>query len=432
MNSSNNNLYQLLKQHIVVLDGAMGTMIQNYKLLEEDFRSERFKDHPHSLKGNNDLLSITQPQIIKEIHRAFLEAGADIIETNTFNANSISQADYHMEELVYEINSTSAKIAHEIVSEFNKKQSTKPRFVAGSIGPTNKTLSMSPDVNNPGYRAVTFDEMAAAYFEQVRGLIDGGVDILLVETIFDTLNAKAAIFAIQEYFAQSGIDLPVMVSGTIVDASGRTLSGQTPAAFWISVSHTQNLLSVGLNCSLGSKQMRPYIEELSRVVSYNVSLHPNAGLPNEFGGYDETPEYMAEQIDDFARSGFLNLVGGCCGTTPEHIRAIAEVALQHPPRKKPEIKPYLRLSGLEPVEVRPDTNFVNIGERTNVAGSRKFAGLILNGDFDAALSVARQQVDNGAQLIDVNMDEGMLDSEKAMVKFLNLLNAEPDIARVPI
>ena len=425
-------LTEILNKRIMVLDGAMGTMIQGLNLSEEDFRGEQFKNHPQSLKGNNDLLSITQPEVIKEIHRDFLKAGADIIETNTFNGTPISQADYQLENQVYEINLGAAKLAKEVAAEVTASNPDKPRFVAGALGPTNKTLSMSRDVNNPGFRDVTFTEMADAYTEQTRGLVDGGVDILLVETIFDTLNAKAALFAIQEYFVKSGKTLPVMISGTIVDASGRTLSGQTTEAFWISLSHTQNLLSVGLNCALGSKQMRPFIESLSRVADYKTSLYPNAGLPNEFGGYDETPEFMAEQIEEYARSGFLNLAGGCCGTTPEHIKAISDAVAKYPPRKEPEIKPYLRLSGLEPVVITPDTNFVNIGERTNVAGSRKFARLILNGEFEEALSVARQQVENGAQIIDVNMDEGMLDSEDAMEKFLKLVMAEPDISRVPV
>ncbi len=425
-------LTQLLSQRILVLDGAMGTMIQRYKLTEEDFRGAQFKDHPHLLKGDNDLLSLAQPEIVKEIHRAYLSAGADMIETNTFNATAISQADYRLEGVVYELNLAAAKLARAAADEFTRKNPDQPRFVAGALGPTNKTLSLSPNVNDPGFRAVTFDEMAAAYAEQVRGLVDGGVDILLVETIYDSLNAKAALFAIQEYFIRTGASLPVMVSGTIVDASGRTLSGQTPEAFWVSVSHTKNLLSVGLNCALGSQMMRPYIEEISRAANCFTSLYPNAGLPNEFGGYDETPDFMAEQIAEYARSGFVNLVGGCCGTTPEHIQAIAEAAAQHPPRKIPEIQPHLRLSGLEPFVLRPDTNFVNVGERTNVAGSPKFRNFIMNGDFESALSVARQQVENGAQIIDVNMDEGMLDSEAAMVKFLNLLSVEPDIARVPV
>ncbi|MCH9006799.1 homocysteine S-methyltransferase family protein, partial [candidate division KSB1 bacterium] len=401
-------LLEILDSRIMVLDGAMGTMIQGHGLSEEDFRGEQFKDHPHPLKGDNDLLSVTQPELIADIHRAFLKAGADILETNTFNCTPISQADYHLEDKAYEINLAAAKIARAVADEFTRQTPEKPRFVAGALGPTNKTLSMSQDVNNPGYRAVTFEQMANAYSEQVRGLVDGGVDILLVETIFDTLNAKAAIYAIQEYFFRIGKTLPVMISGTIVDASGRTLSGQTTEAFWVSVSHTKNLLSVGLNCALGSQQMRPFIEELARIAPCNTSLYPNAGLPNEFGGYDETPEFMAEQFRDYASSGFVNLVGGCCGTTPEHIQAIAEEAARYTPRKKPEIKPYLRLSGLEPLVITEDTNFVNVGERTNVAGSRKFARLITVGNYEEALSVARQQVENGAQIIDINMDEGML------------------------
>ncbi|MFQ5638417.1 MAG: methionine synthase [bacterium] len=425
-------LTELLHNRILVLDGAMGTMIQSYNLTEDDFRGAELKEHPHLLKGDNDVLSITQPQIIKEIHRVFLDAGADIIETNTFNGTAISQADYNLADRVYEINFAAARLAKEVAQEVTAKRPDKPRFVAGALGPTNKTLSMSPDVNDPGYRARTFDEMAAAYREQARGLIDGGVDMLLVETIFDTLNAKAALFAIQEHFRKTGASLPVMISGTIVDASGRTLSGQTTEAFWLSVSHTKHLLSVGLNCALGSKQMRPFIEELARVSPGFTSLYPNAGLPNEFGYYDETPEFFAEQMDDYAKSGFVNLIGGCCGTTPEHIRACAEVAAGASPRRAPEIKPYLRLSGLEPFVLRPDSNFVNIGERANVAGSAKFKRLILEGDFEEALSVARQQVENGAQIIDVNMDEGMLDSEESMTTFLNLVNADPDIARVPV
>ena len=425
-------LLEILSKRIMVLDGAMGTMIQRYNLSEEDFRGEIFKDHSNLLKGDNDLLSITKPKVIKEIHQAILGAGADIIETNTFNATPISQADYKLEDKVYDINYSAAQIARETALEFTKKNPDKPRFVAGALGPTNKTLSMSPDVNNPGYRAVTFEEMANSYNEQIRGLVEGGVDILLVETIFDTLNSKSAIYAISEYFNKTGKSLPVMISGTIVDTSGRTLSGQTTEAFWISIAHTRNLLSVGLNCALGSPQMRPFIEEMARITPFNVSLYPNAGLPNEFGGYDETPEFMANQLEEYIQSGFVNMVGGCCGTTPEHIAAIAEMAQKHQPRQRPEIKPYLRLSGLEPVVITEDTNFVNIGERTNVAGSRKFARLIAEDKYEEALSIARQQVENGAQVIDINMDEGMLDSEAVMVKFINLLSAEPDIARVPI
>jgi 5-methyltetrahydrofolate--homocysteine methyltransferase len=422
----------LLNERILVLDGAMGTTIQRYKLGEADFRGERFKDHPHDLKGNNDLLCLTQPDVVKEIHQSFLEAGSDIIETNTFNASPISQADYQTEHLVYTLNLEAAKLAKDAAREFTRKTPDKPRFVAGSIGPTNRTASLSPDVNDPGYRAVSFADLVSAYTEQVRGLVDGGVDLLLVETVFDTLNCKAALFALQEYCSAVGKNIPVMVSGTIVDASGRTLSGQTVEAFWISVSHAKNLLSVGLNCALGSKQMRPFIEEMSRIAPHYVSLYPNAGLPNQFGGYDETPELMAEQMEEYARSGFVNMVGGCCGTTPEHIKVMAEAVAKYKPRRIPEVQPYLRLSGLEALVIRPETNFVNIGERTNVTGSRKFAQLILSGDFESALSVARQQVENGAQVLDVNMDEAMLDSEQAMVKFLNLLSAEPDIARIPI
>lgn len=431
MNMTFDTINQILNKRIMVLDGAMGTMIQKYKLTEDDFRGKQFREHESSLGGNNDLLSITQPDLIKEIHAAFLDAGADIIETNTFSATSISQADYNLQESVTDINFAAARLAKEVAAEYTEKQPDKPRFVAGSLGPTNKTLSMSPDVNDPGFRAATFEQVANAYLEQTRGLVEGGVDILLVETIFDTLNAKAALYAIQEYFNETGVDLPVMISGTIVDASGRTLSGQTTEAFWLSVSHTRSLLSVGLNCALGSGQMRPFIEALARVASVPTSLYPNAGLPNEFGGYDETAEYMAEQFADYARSGFVNLVGGCCGTTPEHIRAIAEVATRYSPRKIAKLKPYLRLSGLEPLVVTEDTNFVNVGERTNVSGSRKFARLVTEGNYEEALSVAQQQVENGAQIIDINMDEGMLDSEAVMVKFLNLLGAEPEIARVP-
>jgi len=430
---------KILEERILVLDGAMGTMIQQHKLTEQDFRSTRFKDHAYDLKGNNDLLSITQPEIIKGIHRAYFEAGADIVETNTFNANPISQSDYHTEELTYEINFESARIAKEVANEFNlpdgkagKNNSEKPRFVAGALGPTNKTLSLSPKVNDPVYRAVTFDEMVNAYYEQTRGLVDGGVDILLIETIFDTLNAKAAIIAAQKYLDEKRINLPLMISGTIVDQSGRTLSGQTVEAFYISVSHVKNLVSIGLNCSLGAKQMRPFVEDLSNISAKFLSVYPNAGLPNEMGGYDETPQTMSSVLEDFLASGFVNIVGGCCGTTPEHIRAIAKLAKIHKPRVPQEQKPYLRLSGLEPVILRPDSNFMNIGERTNVTGSKKFARLIKENNFDEALSVARDQVEGGAQVLDVNMDEGMLDSETAMTKFLNFLEAEPDIAKLPI
>lgn len=439
-------LSDLLHQRILILDGAMGTSIQAYQLTEADYRGSRFakenvasngNGHAHScpacdLKGNNDLLVLTQPQIIEEIHRAFLEAGADIIETNTFNSTAISQADYTTQELAYELNLQAARIARKVADEYTQLTPDKPRYIAGALGPTNRTTSLSPDVNDPGYRAVSFDEMKKAYYDEVRGLVDGGVDVLLIETIFDTLNAKAAIMAVDEYLTEKNITLPVMLSVTITDASGRTLSGQTTEAFWNSVAHTKNLLSVGINCALGGEEMRPYMAELSKIAPVYVSCYPNAGLPNAFGGYDESPEHMASILKGFAQEGFVNVVGGCCGTTADHIRAIAQAVLDIAPRKIPTVPTYLRLSGLEPVTLTPQTNFVNIGERTNVTGSRKFAKLILNNQYDEALSVARQQVESGAQVIDVNMDEGMLDSEKAMVKFLNLLSAEPDIARVPV
>lgn len=426
------HISELLRERILVLDGAMGTMIQRHKLEESDFRGERFKDHAHDLKGNNDLLCLTQPEIIKNIHRAYFEAGSDIVETNTFNSTSISQSDYKTEHLVYELNYAAARLAKEAAEEFTAKDPSKPRFVAGSLGPTNRTASLSPDVNDPGYRAITFDQLAASYLEQVKALSDGGVDLLLIETVFDTLNCKAAIYAIEEHRRLSGKEIPVMISGTIVDQSGRTLSGQTTEAFWISVSHTKNLLSVGLNCALGSKQMRPFIQELSRIANCFISLYPNAGLPNEFGGYDESGRDMAKVLEDYAKEGFINIVGGCCGTTPDHIKAISEAVVKLKPRRAPQVEPYLRLSGLEPLVVRPESNFVNVGERTNVTGSKKFARLILSDDYEAALAVARQQVEGGAQVLDVNMDEGLLDSEKAMVKFLNLVGSEPDIAKLPI
>jgi len=425
-------LTKILNERIMVLDGAMGTMIQQYKLSENDFKGDKFKNHPVDLKGNNDILVLTQPEIIKEIHRLYLEADADIIETNTFNATKISQSDYKTENLVYEINFNAARIAKEVALEFTKKNPDKPRFVAGALGPTNKTLSISPDVNDPGFRAVTFDEVKDAYKEQARGLIDGGADILLLETIFDTLNAKAALFGIMELCDELNLQIPIMISGTIVDMSGRTLSGQTTEAFWISISHTKNLLSVGLNCSLGPVQMRPFISELSQIANVFVSLYPNAGLPNEFGEYDESPESMAKVLEEFAREGFFNIVGGCCGTTPAHIKAFSEIAKKYPPRKIPSVEPYLRLSGLEPLIFRPETNFVNIGERTNVTGSKKFARLIRENKYEEALSVAREQVENGAQMLDINMDEAMINSEEAMTKFLKYIASEPDIAKVPI
>ncbi|NOS85531.1 MAG: methionine synthase [Ignavibacteria bacterium] len=424
-------LFEELKKRIVFLDGPRGTMIQRRMLSEADFRGERFKDHPYDLKGNNDILNITQQKIISEIYEEYLDAGSDIVGTNTFNSTSISQGDYHTEDAVYEINFESAKLARIAADKFTTKTPDKPRFVAGAIGPMNKTLSLSPDVNDPGYRAVTFDQIKESYLEQVRGLIDGGVDILLVETVFDTLNCKAALFAINEYFDIIGRKLPVMVSGTITDLSGRTLSGQTVEAFWNSISHA-GLLSVGLNCSLGAKEMRPYIEELSDKANVYLSAYPNAGLPNEFGEYDELPKETAELLLDFARSGFLNLVGGCCGTTPDHIRQITTLLKDIPPRKIPEVHPYLRLSGLEALNVTPQTNFVNIGERTNITGSAKFAKLIRDENYEEALSVALQQVESGAQVIDINMDEGMIDGVAAMEKFLKLVAVEPDIARVPV
>ena len=432
MNETLQSLRRLLSDRILLLDGAMGTLIQRQSLTEEDFRGERFRNHPCDLKGNNDLLALTQPALLRELHAAYLEAGSDIIETNTFASTSVSLADYQQEDLSYEINLAAARIARETADAFTGRTPDRPRYVAGAVGPTTKSLSISPNVSDPGYRAITFDAMVESYREQVSGLLDGGVDILLVETIFDSLNGKAALYAIQRLFQETRRAVPIMISGTIVDLSGRTLSGQTPEAFWISVSHVPHLLSVGLNCSLGSSQMRPFIEELSAVVPHPTSLYPNAGMPNQFGGYDETPAYMAEQLDDYARSGFVNIVGGCCGTGPEHIRAFAEVAARRSPRRIPRVEPYLRLSGLEPLVLRPDTNFVNIGERTNVTGSRRFARLIKEGQFEEAVSVARQQVESGAQLIDVNMDEGMLDAEAAIVQFLNLIAAEPDVARVPV
>jgi len=425
------DITQELKKRILVLDGAMGTMVQNYQLDEAGYRGKQFANHPVSVKGNNDLLVLTQPQIISDIHRAYLEAGADILETSTFNSQRISMADYKMENLAYDLNVAGARIAKELTLEFTKKNPARPRFVAGSIGPTNRTASLSPDVNNPGFRAVTFDELVDAYTEQIRGLIDGGSDILLVETVFDTLNAKAALFAIEEYFKKIKKRFPIMVSGTITDASGRTLSGQTAQAFAISMSHA-NLLSIGFNCALGAKELRPYVEELSNFSEFHTSAHPNAGLPNQFGGYDDSPEIMGKVIEDFLKNGFLNIIGGCCGTTPAHIQKIAELAAKYPPRVPPKLKPYTRLSGLEPLVMTPEVNFVNVGERTNVTGSPKFAELIKNNDYDSALKVARQQVEAGAQIIDINFDEGLLDSEAAMTKFLHLIASEPDIARVPI
>ncbi len=450
------NIREILKDRILVLDGAMGSLIQEYKLSDADYRGERFKDFPHEVKGNNDMLSITKPEVIKEIHAKYFEAGADIAETNTFSGTSIAMADYHMEDYVYELNYQSAKIAREVADEFTAKNPQKPRFVAGSIGPTNRTLSLSPDVNDPGFRAITFDELVDAYYEQIQGLVDGGADVLLVETIFDTLNAKAALYAI-DLFAhdikhgtvrplQSGSipkqtranllefvqnNIPVMVSGTITDASGRTLSGQTTEAFLTSVSHI-DLLSIGLNCALGADLMRPYVQILANEAPFMVSAHPNAGLPNEMGEYDQSPAEMAVIVEDFLQNGFMNIIGGCCGTTPAHIKAIAEVASKYKPRVIPTFEPIQKVSGLEPLKMTKETNFVNVGERCNVTGSKAFARLIREGKYDDALSVARNQVENGAQIIDVNLDEGMIDGVEAMTTFLNLIAAEPDISRLPI
>lgn len=420
-----------LEKRILIIDGAMGTMIQRHVLTEADFRGERFKDHPCDVKGNNDLLNLTRPDIIKSIHLEYLNAGADIIETNTFSTQRISLADYQMEALDYEMSFAGAKIAKEATTEFMAAHPDRKCFVAGAIGPTNRTLSISPDVNDPGYRALTFDELLDAYYQQVKGLVDGGSDVLLIETIFDTLNAKAAIAAIKKQEEVIGRKIEIMISGTITDASGRTLSGQTVEAFLNSVIHAKPL-SIGFNCALGAKEMRPHIEELAAKASCYISAYPNAGLPNEFGAYDETPHETAHLVEDFMEHGFVNIAGGCCGTTPEHIACIAKKAKNLKPRKIPTVERYLRLSGLEPVTITPESIFVNIGERTNITGSPKFSKLILSGDYEAALAVARQQVEGGAQVIDVNMDEGMIDSEAAMTKFLNLIASEPDISKLPI
>jgi len=430
-----NKAFDYLKTHltkrIFILDGAMGTMIQRYRLGEADYRGERFRDFSANLKGNNDLLSLTQPQIITEIHESYLAAGADFIETNSFNSTSISLADYEMADLAYELNLASATLARQATDKYTQMTPDKPRFVIGVLGPTNRTASISPDVNDPAYRNTSFDQLMFAYTDAIRGLVDGGADVLMIETIFDTLNCKAAIFAVEKYFVENNIRMPVMISGTITDASGRTLSGQTTAAFWNSVQHAKPL-SIGLNCALGAAALRPYILELSKISDTFVSLHANAGLPNVFGEYDETPEQMAGIIQEFAQEGFFNIVGGCCGTTPDHIRAISNAVKSIPPRSIPTIPKACRLSGLEPLTIDDNTLFVNVGERTNVTGSLRFADLIRNEDYVTALEVARDQVANGAQVIDINMDEGMLDAEKAMVRFLNLIAGEPDIARVPI
>jgi 5-methyltetrahydrofolate--homocysteine methyltransferase len=424
------DIKRVLEERILILDGAMGTMIQQYQLEEADYRGERFAAHPGDLRGNNDLLVLTQPHIIEEIHGKYLDAGADIIETNTFNSTSVSQADYGLQEIVYELNVAAAQVARRAVDKASTRDG-KPRWVAGAIGPMSKTLSMSRDVNDPGAREVTWDQVKDSYYEQVRGLVDGGVDLLLPETTFDTLNLKAALFAIDEYFEATGNRVPVMVSVTFSQADGRTLSGQTLEAFLASVSHA-NLLSVGVNCGMHPKQLRGHVEEFSRLAPLYTSCYLNAGLPNAFGEYDETPEQLTPVIQEYAANGWFNIVGGCCGTTPDHIRAIAEAVKDCAPRKIPTVHEYSRYSGLEPLVLRPESNFTMVGERTNVTGSPKFARLVREGNLDEALAIARQQVENGANIIDVNFDEGMLDSEAMMTKFLNLVAAEPDIARVPI
>ncbi|MBK1849713.1 methionine synthase [Marinobacter sp. 1-4A] len=424
-------LHKALQERIVILDGGMGTMIQNLQLDEQAFRGDRFANYDREVKGNNDLLNITQPSLLRNIHADYLDAGADIIETNTFNSTRVSQSDYGLEEISKELNVAAAKLARQVADEYTAKTPSKPRFVAGAVGPTSRTASLSPDVNNPGYRNTDFQSLVDNYYESVEGLVEGGCDIILIETIFDTLNAKACIYATQQYFEDSGVELPIMISGTITDASGRTLSGQTTEAFWNSVAHSRPI-SVGLNCALGADALRPYVEELSGKAETYVSAHPNAGLPNEFGEYDQTPEEMAEIIEGFARDGFLNIIGGCCGSRPEHIEAIAKAVSKYPPRKIPERPKALRLSGLEPFTGDENTLFINVGERTNVTGSKRFLRLIKEEQYEEALSVARDQVENGAQIIDINMDEGMLDSKEVMVTFLNLVASEPDISRVPI
>ncbi|MFZ4692942.1 MAG: methionine synthase, partial [Burkholderiaceae bacterium] len=430
------HLRQLLSQRILILDGAMGTMIQRYKLTEEDYRGTRFADFSVPgkeifVKGNNELLTLTQPHVIQEIHEQYLEAGADLIETNTFGATTIAQDDYHMAHLAYEMNLHAARIARAACDKYSTPD--KPRFVAGALGPTPKTASISPDVNDPGARNVTFDQLVAAYHDQVCALVEGGSDVLLVETVFDTLNCKAALFAIDQFFEETNQKLPIMISGTVTDASGRVLSGQTVTAFWNSVRHARPL-TIGLNCALGAALMRPYAEELSKIAETFVCIYPNAGLPNPMSdtGFDETPDVTSSLLKDFAESEFVNIAGGCCGTTPEHIKAIAETVKSIPPRVIPTHLHHMRLSGLEPYVIDEDSLFVNVGERTNVTGSKAFARMILNEQYEEALAVARQQVENGAQIIDINMDEAMLDSMAAMTRFLNLIASEPDIARVPI
>ncbi|MGZ5410448.1 MAG: methionine synthase, partial [Aeromicrobium sp.] len=424
-------LSALLRDRILILDGAMGTMIQRHKFTEAHYRGERFRDWPSDVQGNNDLLTLTQPEVISSIHHEYLAAGADLIETNTFNAQVISLADYGMEELAYELNFESAKLARDACDTVTAETPDKPRYVVGALGPTNRTASISPDVNDPGKRNVTFDELVAAYHLQASGLVEGGADILMIETVFDTLNAKAAIFAVETLFEERRRRWPVVISGTITDASGRTLSGQVTEAFWNSVRHAKPLM-VGLNCALGAKEMRPYVQEISRIADTFVSCYPNAGLPNAFGEYDETPDQTAAIVQEFAASGLVNLLGGCCGTTPEHIGAITSSVKGLTPRVAPETAPACRLSGLEPVNITEDSLFVNVGERTNITGSARFRNLIKANDFGKALSVARQQVESGAQVIDVNMDEGMIDGLAAMDRFVKLIATEPDICRVPL
>ena len=424
-------MQQLINERILVLDGAMGTMIQQYNLSEADFRGERFKDLPGLLKGNNDMLCLTRPDVIEEIHRKYLEAGADIIETNTFNATAVSMADYHMQAYCREINLAAARLARKIADEYTARTPEKPRFVAGSVGPTNKTCSMSPDVNNPAFRALTFDELSEAYREQMEALLEGGVDAILIETIFDTLNAKAAVLAAETAMQNLGRKVPLMLSVTVSDVAGRTLSGQTLDAFLASVQHA-DIFSIGLNCSFGARQLKPFLEQLARRAPYYISAYPNAGLPNSLGQYDQTPEEMAAEVKEYIDEGLVNIIGGCCGTTEAYIAKYQELikdAKPHVPAPKPD---YLWLSGLELLEVTPEINFVNVGERCNVAGSRKFLRLINEKKYEEALSIARKQVEDGALIIDVNMDDGLLDAKEEMTVFLNLVMSEPDIARVPV
>ena len=425
-----NRITDLLKNKILLLDGAMGTMIQYHDLQEKDYRGERFADWPSDLKGNNDLLTLTQPDIISNIHKQFIEAGANIIGTNTFNSNAPSMSDYGMEDLVYELNFAAAQIAKE-ATDFQKKTDKKEIFIAGVLGPSSRTCSLSPDVEDPAYRNISFDQLVDTYTIAVMALLDGGADLILVETIFDTLNAKAALFAIDCVAENRNIDIPIMISGTITDASGRTLSGQTTKAFWNSVRHAKPI-SVGLNCALGAAELRPFLQRISQIADCYVSVHPNAGMPNQFGEYDQSASEMAEIIKQFGEEGLFNIVGGCCGTTPLHIQLIKEIVTNLSPRVIPPSPNSMLLSGLEPLEINSDSLFINIGERTNVTGSAVFRRLIEAGDYDAALQVARQQVENGAEIIDINMDEGMLDSESAMVRFLNLIAGEPDISKVPL